>query len=146
MPVWLTQLLGGGIIDKILSFIPNPAEAAKAKEQLQAALLEAAINAESEQRQIDKTEAANPSVFVAGWRPAVGWLCVFGLGWQFFFSPILTWLIAAFNIHTAPLPLMGDATLTDLLYAMLGVASLRTADKMVGGSAVTKAVSFFGKK
>ena len=133
------------MIDKVLSFIPNPAEQAKAKIEMQSALMDAAIKAEADQRDINKSEAQNPSVFVAGWRPAVGWLCVFGLGWQFFLSPMFTWFITATGAQMPPLPLMGDATLTDLLYALLGIGSLRTADKMIGGSAVTKAVSFLGR-
>jgi len=134
MPAWLANLLGGGLIDKILSFIPNPEEKAKAQMQMQAALMQAGIDADKEQREINKTEAASSSIFVAGWRPAVGWLCVAGLAWQFFLCPMLTWVLTASGAHTPPFPMIGDSTLTDLLYALLGIGSLRTIDKATGNA------------
>ena len=147
MAPWLTQLLGGGLVDKVLAFIPNPAEKEKARTEMQSAILDAAIKAESGQRDINKGEAANPSLFVAGGRPAVIWLCVFGLGWQFFLAPMFSWFVAALQLPVPPLPLMSDTTLTDLLYALLGISTLRTADKVVGGDAVTKGIgAVFGKK
>lgn len=139
MPTWLTQLLGGGIVDKLLAFIPNPAEKAKAELELHKALMDAAIGAEKDQRDINKVEAGSSSLFIAGWRPAVGWLCVGGLGWQFFLSPMATWFLLVMGF-AHPLPMLGDATLTDLLYALLGIGSMRTMEKVVPGSLITKAI------
>lgn len=138
---WLANLFASGIIDKILSFIPNPAEAAKAKQDLQSVFMKAAIDAEADQRAINKVEAASPSMFIAGGRPAAIWLCVFGLGWQFFVAPMLTWFIMAFHISAPALPLLGDTTLTDLLYALLGISGMRSVDKAMGkDNTITKGI------
>ena len=37
------------------------------------------------QIEVNKTEAAHKSLFVAGWRPAIGWIC--GLGLTLFYYP-----------------------------------------------------------
>lgn len=143
MPEWLLSLLGngtGGLISTIASFIPNPEERAKAQMALQAQIVTAYISADADQRAINKEEAKSPSMFVAGWRPAVGWLCVFGLGWQFFLSPMLTWVLAASGAHVPALPLLGDSTLTDLLYALLGIGGLRSIDKATGKDTIAVAM------
>jgi len=136
MPSWLVNLLGGGLIDKILSFIPNPEEKAKAQREMQAALLDAAIKAESEQRDINKVEAASPSMFVAGWRPAVGWLCVITLFYQWVAAPFLKWLFDLAALHYGmaipELPRLDSQDTQTLLYALLGIGGLRTIDKMTG--------------
>jgi hypothetical protein len=140
MPTWLVNLLGGGLIDKILAFIPNPEEKAKAQQQMQAALLEAAVKAESEQRDIDKQEAASASVFVAGWRPAVGWLCVATLAWQWLLAPLLTWCAnwaaLSWGWSTPQLPTLNSNDTQTLLYALLGIGGLRTVDKITGNDTV----------
>ncbi len=133
MPTWLTNLLGGGIIDKLLSFIPNPEARAQAERELRAALLDAAIKGESEQREINKVEAANASLFVAGWRPAVGWLCVATLAYQWIIAPTVSWAFVAAGHDLTPLPVLGKDDAQVLLYALLGLGGLRTLDKL-GGS------------
>ena len=148
MPTWLVNLLGGGLIDKILAFIPNPEEKAKAQQQMQAALLEAAIKAESEQREIDKQEAASASVFVAGWRPAVGWLCVVTLAYQWMLAPLLTWTAnwaaLSWGWTTPQLPTLNSSDTQTLLYALLGIGGLRTVDKITGNDTTSVAFGAVG--
>lgn len=128
----LGLLLGAAntLIDRL---VPDNNAAQKAKDELASVAQAAAIKADQDQRDITKTQEAHPSLFVAGPRPAAMWVCVGGLVWQFFVAPIATWLIAAFHlVGLPPLPMIGDSTLTDLLYALLGLGSLRTADKLGG--------------
>jgi len=61
------------IVDKL---VPDKNAAEKAKQELTAQLQTAVLAAEQSQLDIDKTEAASPSVFVSGWRPGVAWVCV----------------------------------------------------------------------
>ena len=140
MPTWLINLLGGGLIDKVLAFIPNPEEKAKAQAEMQKALLDAAVKAESDQRDINKVEASNPSMFVAGWRPAVGWLCVITLAWQWLFAPMLTWganwTALAWGWTIPQLPVLNSSDTQTLLYALLGIGGLRTVDKMTGNDTI----------
>jgi Holin of 3TMs, for gene-transfer release len=125
MPTWLVNLLGGGLIDKVLAFIPNPEEKAKAQREMQAALLEAAVKAESDQRDINKVEAASPHWFVAAWRPAVGWLCVVTLAYQWILAPGLTWALnlasLRWGVAIPQLPHLDSQDTQTLLYALLGV-------------------------
>ena len=149
MPTWLVNILGGGLIDKILAFIPNPEEKAKAQQQMQAALLEAAIKAESDQRDINRQEAASASVFVAGWRPAVGWLCVMTLAYQWMLAPLLTWSFNLAALHwgvaTPQLPTLDSNDTQTLLYALLGIGGLRTVDKITGNDTAAIGIGKIGQ-
>lgn len=135
MPTWLLSLLGGegGIVQTIASFIPNPAEAAKAAADLQGKIITAFLQADADQREINKVEAASPSMFVAGWRPAVGWLCVSTLAWTWTVAPILTWVLVVCHVNMpTPLPQLSNDEAQTLLYALLGVGGFRTVEKLGG--------------
>ena len=79
------------------------------------------------QTEVNKVEAANPSVFVAGWRPAIGWVCALALAYQFILYPLLTW----FAIDRHP-PQMDLTELYPLIFGMLGIAGMRSFDKLKG--------------
>lgn len=133
-PVTAVLDIGGKLIDRLW---PDPTQAAQAKLELYKAQ-QAGVFKEQEQifelakGQIDvnKVEASNSSFFVAGWRPAVGWTCVAGLGYSFFGFPILSWASVNFGF-TAP-PALDMGTLLTLLLGMLGLGGLRTKEKIEG--------------
>lgn len=79
------------------------------------------------QIQINIAEAQSKSVWVAGWRPGIGWICGLGLLWQFFIGPVLGF---AFQSHH--IPVIDATSLQDLLFALLGMGTLRTVDKVKG--------------
>lgn len=112
----------GSILDKIF---PDKTEADKAK----ARLLELQMNGELQQivGQIDinKEEAKNQNLFVSGWRPSVGWVCSISLAYEYVARPLLI----TFGIPAVPIEV---DTLNTLLFALLGVAGLRTIDKIRG--------------
>jgi len=116
------------IVDK---FIPDKDAAAKAKAEMEMKLVEAANAANMAQIQTNQTEAQHRSVFVAGWRPAIGWLCAIGLGWQFIGCEMVKWFIAANHLDVIP-PQINTEGLLELTFAMLGMAGLRTFEKMKG--------------
>ena len=76
-------------------------------------------------------EAKHKSVFVAGWRPALGWVCATGLAYQFLVLPFAG-LINAYMPLPAELPAIQAAELTTLVMAMLGLGGLRTYEKAKG--------------
>lgn len=119
--------LVGKVVDKIW---PDPIERAKA--QLELAKLEqsGALAEMVAQTDINKVEAANASVFVAGWRPAVGWTCVGGLFYTFMAWPLITWASTIWKFPVPPTLDMG--TLITLLGGMLGLGGLRTYEKVQG--------------
>ncbi len=79
------------------------------------------------QTEVNKVEAANPSLFVAGWRPAIGWVCALALFYQFLTYPILQWL---WPDHK-PTPLDINS-LYPLIFGMLGIAGMRSFEKFKG--------------
>lgn len=79
------------------------------------------------QTEVNKIEAASSSLFIAGWRPAIGWIGAFALLYQFILYPLLLWL----PVKEPPKPL--DYTmLFTLITGMLGIAGLRSFDKLKG--------------
>lgn len=77
------------------------------------------------QLEVNKIEAAHESIFVAGWRPAVGWCCVAGLGYNFVVNPVLL----AFGASSAALPV---ESLITLVVTMLGASGIRTFERVKG--------------
>ena len=81
------------------------------------------------QAEISKVQAAHRSTFVAGARPFILWVCGFGFLFAFVINPILEWLYPELGSPVLPLDVMMELTL-----AMLGLASLRTVEKIKGVS------------
>jgi hypothetical protein len=118
----------GGVLDKV---IPDTAEAEKAKAELQVRMLEAANAANVAQIEANKEEAKHVSVFVAGWRPAIGWVGAAALGWQFVVGPLVVWGAGVLG-HAVP-PLMPlDENLWGLIAGILGLGGLRSWEKSKG--------------
>lgn len=83
------------------------------------------------QLDINKIEASSPELFVAGWRPYIGWVCGAGLSWEYVLQPIATWGLAVSG-NTTPLPDVHAADLIPLLFVLLGVGTWRTVEKIKG--------------
>ena len=77
---------------------------------------------------INKIEAAHNSLFVAGWRPFIGWVCGVAVAYAFIGQPLIEWGVAlsGYDIIT---PEIDSNTLYQLVLAMLGMATLRTYEK-----------------
>lgn len=89
------------------------------------------LQATSDQLQVNMAEAASKSTFVAGWRPFIGWICGAGLGYEFLVRPLLTYVTACFGGHYVA-PDLDMSSLNQLLFGMLGLASMRTVEKIKG--------------
>lgn len=86
------------------------------------------------QMNINAIEAANPNIFVSGWRPGAGWVCVAGLAISFVVGPLVTWGSRLAG-HPVDFPQLDMATLLTLLGGMLGLGTLRTTEKINGVAA-----------
>jgi hypothetical protein len=129
-PVTALLDIGGKLIDRMW---PDPVQAANAKFELFKLQQSGELALMGGQLEINKAEAANPSVFVSGWRPFVGWVCGFGLVYAFIGDPILSW---ASNIYDFPVPPSLDlGTLLTVLGGLLGLGGLRTYEKVNGVAA-----------
>ncbi len=122
----------GPIMDGILRFIPDRNERAKAKEQFEGQMLTAMTSLVQGQLAINMKEAEHGSVFVAGWRPFIGWVCGFGIAWQFVFQPMGTWVALVAGANLPPLPVLDLGPLMSLILGMLGLGGLRTYEKRLG--------------
>ncbi len=89
--------------------------------------------AEQGQLSINLEEAKSPNLFVSGWRPAVGWICVFALAWYYVLAPFATWLMSIFKIDST-IPAFETGELTTLLFGLLGIGGMRTYEKIRGVS------------
>ena len=120
----------GSVLDKIF---PDKTEAEKAKikliEMAQAGefkAIDADLEMSRNQTEINKAEAGHHSVFVAGWRPFIGWVCGAAMVYQYIARPFLIGIGGYVNMPGL------DNTLWEILAGMLGIAGLRTWEKVKG--------------
>ena len=84
------------------------------------------------QLEVNKAEASNNSLFVAGWRPAIGWICGMAFAWHFVLGPIAV-LVLSYSVDTQPtLPEFDMSSLLTVMMGMLGLGGLRTYEKKKG--------------
>ncbi len=96
----------------------------------QAVLARIAQQPQLVQAEINRVEAGHKSIFVAGWRPFIGWVCGMALFYNFIVRDLVIWgLTLAGNSVGAPPALQLDV-LTTILYALLGLGGLRTFEKV----------------
>lgn len=120
-----------GIIAPFLKLIPDTNERAKAKETIEAQIQLAIAQENQGQIEINKIEAGNTNLFVSGWRPALGWICVFAVGYAYIGYPLFTWIAGVIN-PAFRIPALEVDSLMQLILGMLGLGSLRTYEKIKG--------------
>ncbi len=125
----------GNLLDKLF---PDPAAAAAAKLEVmkmaqngELAQLDADLKIASGQIGVNQVEAASTSLFVSGWRPAVGWCCAAAFAFKFLLGPLLSVVMAAAG-HPITLPAIDFTEMSTILMGMLGIGGLRTIEKIRG--------------
>ena len=130
-PISVLLGLGGKVIDRLW---PDPTQRDAAKLELLKLQQSGELTAMVEQLKINQAEAQHPSVFVSGWRPAIGWVCGLACAWNWIGLPVVKMGLA---IYGKPLDL-APADLTEMLpilMGMLGLSGLRTIEKINGSAA-----------
>ena len=96
--------------------------------------LAAAVMVIQGQLEINKVEAGSASVFVSGWRPAIGWVCGAACAWNWVGLPLAKFVMLAIGrpITMSPADL---GEMLPVLIGMLGLGGLRTAEKINGVAA-----------
>ena len=108
-------------------FVPDPEAKAKFESELRNSLQ----LWDKGQTDVNAVEAANPNMFVSGWRPFIGWVCGLALAYQYVAAPLIMWLATSVGIKLAMFPKLDD-TLWQLVFAMLGLGGMRTFEKIKG--------------
>lgn len=110
-------------------FLPEDKEKrAAAEREIEAQLTTHLAQIDLAQLDINKTEAAHRSIFVAGWRPFIGWSCGVALAWNYIAQPILVFTLAQTG-NLVELPALDMSQMMPVLMGMLGLGGLRTFEK-----------------
>lgn len=128
----------GPVISKVLDFIPDPkakaealAKAQEAAQEHEEKIITAFLASDQAQAAVNAKEAENPNLFIAGWRPAVGWVCASAFAWVYVLQPVITFILAAFQ-HPVMLPTLDFSQMSTVLMGMLGLSGMRTYEKSQG--------------
>jgi hypothetical protein len=125
-PISAVFEVGAKLIDKL---IPDPKQKAEAVQRLSELQQSGDLAVIANQVEIDKIEAANPRLFVSGWRPFIGWVCGVALAVQLVAAPIVVWT-GELSGHPIKMVVMDVSLLTTLLVGMLGLGGMRTVEKL----------------
>jgi hypothetical protein len=139
MTMWPTAIVSllGNLLDRVL---PDPKIASDAKLEMlkmaqsgELAQLNADLQLAQGQMDINKVEAANSSLFVSGWRPAIGWICGAAFGFKFIGGPA-AFVISQWVGHPITLPNFDFTEMSTILMGMLGLAGMRSVEKIKGAA------------
>lgn len=83
------------------------------------------------QLEVNKVEAAHNNMFVAGWRPAVGWICAMGMAGNFILIPMANFILALVESEIV-MPLIALSEMMPVLLGMLGLGAMRTVERAKG--------------
>tara|TARA_R100001086_G_scaffold222890_1_gene140485 strand:+ start:54 stop:434 length:381 start_codon:yes stop_codon:yes gene_type:complete len=112
------------ILDK---FIPDKDLKEKLEHEIKLEIQKANIA----QIEVNKAEAAHRTVFVAGWRPFIGWTCGLALSYHFILQPIIVFTMSV-NGLAYDLPEFDMGSLMTIILGMLGLGGMRSFEKFKG--------------
>lgn len=104
----------------------------KVEAQVTLALAQMDFSQLESQLKINLEEAKSQSVFVAGWRPAVGWVCATALGYSFVLQPFLAFTVSLWTKDLPPVPVLDWGALSVILMGLLGLGGMRSWEKIKG--------------
>jgi hypothetical protein len=127
---------GSKIIDKLFpdADAANKAKLEMLKLQQEGAFKELELQFENAKSQIavNVEEAKSSNLFVSGWRPAVGWVCVSAYAFNYLLMPLANWGARFYDANAPAIVALDTGELTTLLFGMLGIAGMRSLDKIKG--------------
>lgn len=128
----MIQALIGPITGLLDKFIPDADEKAKIAHELATMSEKHAHELAKGQLEVNKAEAGNRNIFIAGWRPFIGWTCGLALFWHFVGVPVTLFFVSWFAVEIPELPSFDMDSLMTILLGMLGLGGLRTFEKHKG--------------
>jgi len=127
----LGKLLGGGLVDSVGKIVDELHTSDEEKAQAKIKLKELENELQTKQMDINKVEAGHKSIFVAGWRPALGWIIVIILGYSYLFQPFIAMTLKIIG-KDVELPNLNLDQIFPLILGMLGLGGLRSFEKSKG--------------
>lgn len=127
----MLELLINPITSLLDKFIPDADEKARLAHEIATLAERQAHEIAKAQIEVNKTEAASASLFVSGWRPAVGWVCVGGLGFNFLVVPLGNFYLNLTG-STILIPALDLSQMMPVLLGMLGLGAYRSFEKVKG--------------
>lgn len=128
----MLELLVGPVSNILDKFIEDKDQKAKLAHEIATMAERHAQEQLLAQLEVNKAEAAHRSMWVAGWRPMIGWTCGVALAWHFVFAPCVVFLLALLGVVVPELPAFDMDSLMTVLLGMLGLGGLRTFEKSKG--------------
>lgn len=110
-------------------FFPNEEERRKAEAEFLKAAMDGELKQVIAQLEINAREAQHPSILVAGWRPAFGWIGAFAFAYHVVLQPLLAFISLNFLNDSVVLPSFDMELLWVVITGMLGIGGLRTFEK-----------------
>jgi hypothetical protein len=123
--------LANTVVNKIW---PDKTQEEKDKMALALAEMNNEMQQMTAQTDINKVEAASSSLFVAGWRPAVGWISAIALGYVALIEPLARFTAQVLYQYAGNFPVIDTTITMQVLLGMLGLAGMRSFDKKNGTS------------
>lgn len=115
----------------IKHFFPDPAQQAAAEQKMAELVVSGELQAIAGQIAVNQEEAKSSSLFVAGWRPFVGWVCGAALTYVAIVEPIVRFMALAGG-YAGTFPVIDTSITLQVLLGMLGLGGLRTFEKTKG--------------
>lgn len=126
--------LGLPIIDTLGKIVDQVIPDADKKMEMKIELAKLENQLMTGQMDINKVEAGHASIYVAGWRPFIGWTGGIGLAYSFILEPFLSWIARVVFKYAGDFPALDTSSLMVLVTGMLGFGGLRTYEKFKGVS------------
>ena len=128
----MLQALIGPVASLLDKFIEDKDQKAKLAHEISTMATRHAQELAKGQLEINKVEAQHRSMFVAGWRPFLGWGLSFAMIWHFVLVPLITFICAFAGADIPDLPFFDMESLMTVLLGMLGLGGLRSFEKAKG--------------
>lgn len=129
-----TSNLLRGILQRVLPEKVSEETVLKLNQELSLALLNNELQPVLAQLKVNEVEAAHDSIFVAGWRPFVGWVCGAAFAYSFIIQPMAVFVTVTMTWATPPLPNLDMMPMLTVLGGMLGLGAMRSYEKVKGES------------
>ena len=117
--------------DVLERFFPDKEKAEQANREIESKFTSHLARIDLAQLEVNKEEAKSRNIFIAGWRPFIGWTCGLALCWTYILQPIAQFVLAQTG-HLIDLPGLDMSTMMPVLLGMLGLGGLRTWEKQKG--------------